>query len=739
MHRTAGAAGGDSRSVPKRGGGGQVMERKQQAVDFQALTEECLRGLEAVDVAADQLHKLRDAIKDSSLPRPLSMHIMVISGRLLRASSSLHPPLYELSRLVALYAKPWEEKGSVLAKLHQSYAEHHRQLQLALSQLQTTGADLERMKEERLHMLWERLFAKSMTNQRHGRRWKFLIESFRQAAEKGEHIHFDDGDDDDDEDDDDLDSIGDDLPGDTNGRRRRRPPLKPTSRRETRPNILVAAERRQAERERMQQEILQLKSEVRSLMQTRDDLQTRLDKALLKKPVASAACQVQLLKPPGTEAPNEVLSAVSKAIAVNKSRSAGNDLPASNGGGDADNEEQVDIGEDSAVTHVHLIHISGFADVLLPDISIEAVVRPSITSDAKDTQRIRVADALYTGDSLFVGGELELQGLFVQDVVEVRVFTGFEEAELVATGTTTARALLESIHATTSCTLKCDDGSMTTRTTFVSATISMSLRTTAAMAAFAEEAGAGRCPSFLRLTIAASHTPLSDAQIEMMTPKFEGEKRRPLRRNRVKNNLDQDDDGHRQSAEAMRQEVDIANGLFELLDVNSEDLREATFTMQEMLELTLLHTRQLQALQHQYDARIEELVAEKLALEEAKSKEHKADNTQTSGMQTDPMPEPEPVVIEKEVEKLVEVEKIVEKIVERVKVVEKYVEVPVDTGGSAGFQRRYRPPRPRFNSPFLQRLVEYARESVKRRQELSDKVQGERDREIKAQANVYSR
>lgn len=112
---------------------------------------------------------------------------------------------------------------------------------------------------------------------------------------------------------------------------------------------------------------------------------------------------------------------------------------------------------------------------------------------------------------------------------------------------------------------------------------------------------------------------------------------------------------------------DVAGELFSLLDVNSDDLRGATFTMQEMMDLALLHTQQMQMLHRSYEAKLQVLQ------EQAASKA-----THSLEIQTDPLPEPETV------ERLVEVERIVERVVERIitEVVTEqiFVKVPADDG-----------------------------------------------------------
>lgn len=115
---------------------------------------------------------------------------------------------------------------------------------------------------------------------------------------------------------------------------------------------------------------------------------------------------------------------------------------------------------------------------------------------------------------------------------------------------------------------------------------------------------------------------------------------------------------------------DVAGEVFSLLDVSREDLMDATFTMQEMMDLAMLHTQQMQMMQLSHEAEVEALH------EHYSAKEMKAIE-----VQTDPLAEPDPPE-----EKVVEVvvEKVIEKVVEKLvrEVVTEYVYV--NKGGQGG-------------------------------------------------------
>jgi hypothetical protein len=115
---------------------------------------------------------------------------------------------------------------------------------------------------------------------------------------------------------------------------------------------------------------------------------------------------------------------------------------------------------------------------------------------------------------------------------------------------------------------------------------------------------------------------------------------------------------------------DVAGEVFSLLDVSREDLMDATFTMQEMMDLAMLHTQQMQMMQLSHEAEVEAL-----------HEHYSAKETKAIEVQTDPLAEPDPPE-----EKVVEivVEKVIEKVVEKVvrEVVTEYVYV--NKGGQGG-------------------------------------------------------
>ena len=138
--------------------------------------------------ALDEVLALKDLILEHNLPSAVKVKITLAVGRLHRSLSDLSVPTGEMTRLVRLYAVPWENKSKALKKLHQDYESKQHKLEIALKRLEMVGVQTMRMERERRIMNWEKLFAKLVGGKGHGQRWKFFIHQFKQKLKKGEDV-----------------------------------------------------------------------------------------------------------------------------------------------------------------------------------------------------------------------------------------------------------------------------------------------------------------------------------------------------------------------------------------------------------------------------------------------------------------------------------------------------------------------------------------------------------------------
>eukprot|EP00117_Sycon_ciliatum_P022830 scpid86120/ scgid19576/ len=127
----------------------------------------------------------KDEILKHALPPALLLRIVVSTSKIFRLFSDANTPMLELLRLVKLYSADWEKQSAALKKLHADNESKQRQLNIALRRIEMTAMEQQRMAKERRVMNWERLFAKLHNRQSHGRRWKFLMQSFKDKLRDG--------------------------------------------------------------------------------------------------------------------------------------------------------------------------------------------------------------------------------------------------------------------------------------------------------------------------------------------------------------------------------------------------------------------------------------------------------------------------------------------------------------------------------------------------------------------------
>ncbi|CAH1250888.1 Hypp8931 [Branchiostoma lanceolatum] len=156
---------------------------------FDALCDGILSAVALLSSSLQEVIDLKDELLEHSLPPNVLVRLAIVSGKIFRSATDLNVPVTELVRLVRVYSEPWDEKSEALKKLHADYESKKRQLNIAIKRLQLVDAHSKRLAREKRIMNWEKLFAKLTSSKGHGRRWKFLIDSFKKKAQMGaEHL-----------------------------------------------------------------------------------------------------------------------------------------------------------------------------------------------------------------------------------------------------------------------------------------------------------------------------------------------------------------------------------------------------------------------------------------------------------------------------------------------------------------------------------------------------------------------
>jgi hypothetical protein len=155
---------------------------------FEALSDLVLNCCQELNTSLTDLAQWKDEILGHTLPAYVLLRLLVLYGRVHRSTVDLQVPILELVRIVRLYAHPWQRKSVALQRLHEDYDINKRHLDVALRRVTMTTESVDRLRSDRLYMHWERLFSKLLAFRRHGRRWKFLIDSFHELMREGKPV-----------------------------------------------------------------------------------------------------------------------------------------------------------------------------------------------------------------------------------------------------------------------------------------------------------------------------------------------------------------------------------------------------------------------------------------------------------------------------------------------------------------------------------------------------------------------
>lgn len=148
---------------------------------FDVLVDTMLTNFSEVQLAMQDLLKLKDELLLHFLPPPLLFKLAVVFGKVFRVYSDLNTPVSEMLRLVKIYSASWEKNSAVLKRLHEMYENKKQMLNIAIKRLAQVDKKTKLFQRERRILNWEKLFIKLSESKGHGRRWKFQMETFRKS------------------------------------------------------------------------------------------------------------------------------------------------------------------------------------------------------------------------------------------------------------------------------------------------------------------------------------------------------------------------------------------------------------------------------------------------------------------------------------------------------------------------------------------------------------------------------
>lgn len=151
-------------------------------VKFEVLIETCQTSFSEMQIAIQDMLKLKDELLMHFLPPPLLFKLTVIFGKVFRSFSDLNTPVNEMLRLVKIYSTSWEKNSIVLKKIHDLYENKKQLLNLAIKRLAMVDKKTKLFAREKRVLNWEKLFVRLSESKGHGRRWRFQIDNFRKKT-----------------------------------------------------------------------------------------------------------------------------------------------------------------------------------------------------------------------------------------------------------------------------------------------------------------------------------------------------------------------------------------------------------------------------------------------------------------------------------------------------------------------------------------------------------------------------
>ncbi|CAF0939608.1 unnamed protein product [Brachionus calyciflorus] len=155
------------------------------AAKFEVLIDTVQTSFSEMQLAMQDLLKLKDELLLHFLPPPLLFKLAVVFGKVFRSYSDLNTPVTEMLRLVKIYSASWEKNSIVLKKIHDMYENKKQMLNIAIKRLAMVDKKTKLFAREKRVLNWEKLFIKLSESKGHGRRWKFQMDTFRKKADQG--------------------------------------------------------------------------------------------------------------------------------------------------------------------------------------------------------------------------------------------------------------------------------------------------------------------------------------------------------------------------------------------------------------------------------------------------------------------------------------------------------------------------------------------------------------------------
>eukprot|EP00050_Salpingoeca_kvevrii_P016502 m.56102 g.56102 ORF g.56102 m.56102 type:complete len:829 (+) comp6981_c0_seq1:23-2509(+) len=568
-----------------------LVEDGAAAERFQPLCERVLAMLSEVGTALEDVLDAHDAIAAAqALPRPVLVKMAQLMGRLHRGSTEMSTPICELVRLAMTYATPWHHKSAMLADLHAELGQQQRQVGVALRQAERTSSELARSQVDRRLGHWARLYSHLCRQNRHGRRWLYLLDAFCAKTRGTSPLVLLDGEEEDEDDSEEEDDIAMFPVKTAQSIRRHQTYL--TSNAESENSASHAAKMQLAE----------MCMRVEQLSKEKARLAEKLDEYLVRKPMPDKQAQTDRSFLAGIPAPSLVQEAINTAQLSKEPLS------------------------------LVISHVSGFCGAVPADLLVVAEAFDADGDAPKERLMTRIPPAVYNRrDAALFEHKFSFVDVCDTDRVQLTLFSASTSSDPLAVTRVPAAIFRQAVIAKSTQEIDPEDGcSSMTLESQIETMVTAPMAAQSALVEFREQTLLPLQDMTSRLLIHLRGT-FGDLEVSARPAATQGddhgqqgmgggagsaverEAERPARRRQRISSA--------WTEESMPEAEDVVNQMFDIMDVNSEDYQESTFTMQEMMELAVLHAKQIQLAQAQ--AR-EEVAAE---IEAMRQERDEAQNT----------------------------------------------------------------------------------------------------------------
>eukprot|EP01136_Pigoraptor_vietnamica_P029433 Opistho-1_new@8325 len=131
---------------------------------FLHLCDQVSNRMAQLDTIIRELFEWKDKLLGYNLPPNVLVHLTLICSKMFRSDAELHEPLMELVRLVKLYSLPWDKQTAMFQQAQEEIEIRDRKLDIALRKLEQANSEVERYRQSRRVLNWERLVSKLLMN-----------------------------------------------------------------------------------------------------------------------------------------------------------------------------------------------------------------------------------------------------------------------------------------------------------------------------------------------------------------------------------------------------------------------------------------------------------------------------------------------------------------------------------------------------------------------------------------------